>query len=95
MDLTQEELAAAIKVSSRTIQNWESGVGLSQLEKRASDLAELSDLLNDYLPRDQQAEWLRSSNEAFGDRAPIELLTAGRLRDLTIEFRRVQAGQPM
>jgi len=47
--VTQEQLAAALGLSPRTVQNRESGVGLSQIEKRVSDIAKLSDLLSDYI----------------------------------------------
>ena len=95
LGLTQEQLASALRVSPRTVQNWEAQIGLGLVEKRTADLAELIDLLNDYIPSEQQAEWLHSASEAFSGRTPLELLTAGRIRDLIIEFRRLQAGHPM
>jgi transcriptional regulator with XRE-family HTH domain len=95
LGLTQEQLATGLRLSPRTVQNWEAGVGLSQLEKRAADVAEFVDLMNDYVRREQQADWLRTPNEAFGGQTPLELLMSGRVRDAIIEFRRLQAGQPM
>jgi transcriptional regulator with XRE-family HTH domain len=93
--LTQEQLSVALKVNPRTVQNWEAGVGLSQLEKRAADIAEFVDIMNDYVRREKQNDWLRTPNEAFGGQTPLELLMAGRVRDAIVEFRRLQAGQPM
>jgi transcriptional regulator with XRE-family HTH domain len=95
LGLTQEQFATTLKVNPRTIQNWEAGVGLSQLEKRAADIAEFADILNDYISRDKQNDWLRTPNEAFGGRTPLDLLVSGRVRDAIVEFRRLQAGQPM
>jgi transcriptional regulator with XRE-family HTH domain len=92
--VTQEQLATALKVNPRTIQNWEAGVGLSQLEKRAADIAEFVDIMNDYVRREKQSEWLRAPNEAFGGETPLELLMAGSVRNAIVEFRRLQAGQP-
>lgn len=63
--------------------------------KRTHDLLELADLLNDYLPPGQHAKWMQSPTEAFGGRAPLDLLLDGKIRDVIVEFRRLQAGQPL
>ncbi len=95
LGLKQEQLGAAIKVSPRTVQNWEAGVGLSQVDKRAADVADLAEVVKDYIRPGQGARWLRTPNEALGGGTPLDLLLAGRVRDLIVEFRRLQAGQPM
>src|SRR5581483_7206955 len=41
LGLNQEQLAAALNVTTRTLQNWEAGKGTSQMYKRTRDLREL------------------------------------------------------
>jgi len=41
------------------------------------------------------ANWLRSANDAFDGRRPIDLLKDGKARDIVVEFRRLQAGEPV
>ncbi len=38
--------------------------------------------------------WLRSESDAFAGQPPIELLKEGKARDIIVEFRRLQAGEP-
>jgi hypothetical protein len=38
--------------------------------------------------------WLRSKSDAFAGERPIELLKEGKARDIIVEFRRLQAGEP-
>jgi hypothetical protein len=38
--------------------------------------------------------WLRSESNAFARQRPIELLKDGKARDIIVEFRRLQAGEP-
>ncbi|HEV2247650.1 MAG TPA: antitoxin Xre/MbcA/ParS toxin-binding domain-containing protein, partial [Terriglobia bacterium] len=61
----------------------------------AADIAEFVDLMKDYIRPERQNEWLRTANDAFGGQTPLELLIAGKVRDVIVEFRRLQAGQPM
>jgi transcriptional regulator with XRE-family HTH domain len=88
LGLTQVELASVLKLSPRTVHNWESGLGLSRLEKHAAGIARFADLLNDYIRPEQQPEWLRTVNHTFGGLTPLELLIAGRVHDIIARLRR-------
>jgi transcriptional regulator with XRE-family HTH domain len=91
--LTQTEMALALGVSIRTIQNWERG---DQAVKghRIRDLEELLSVLQDLVAHSDIAVWLRSENNAFQGRRPIDLVIEGKSRDILAEFRRLQAGDP-
>ncbi len=93
LDLTQVDVAAALDVTPRTIQNWESR--RKAYGKRFRDLRELHDLLSKYIERDQIATWMGSPNQAFQNRTPRELIREGKTRDLILEFGRLQTGEPL
>jgi transcriptional regulator with XRE-family HTH domain len=95
LGLSQEELARALNVTSRTIQNWEAQKSTSQMMKKTRDLRELLTLMDDYVAAPKERSWLSSPLEAFRGRSPIELISAGRIRDLVIEFERLREGQPV
>jgi DNA-binding XRE family transcriptional regulator len=93
LDLTQVDLAAALDVTPRTVQNWEKhGRGP---ERRYRDLKELHELLSKYIESGQVASWMDSPNEAFQNRTPRELIREGKTRDLILEFGRLQTGEPL
>lgn len=92
--LTQTELAHAFGVSLRTIQNWERS-GEPSRARAARDLEELWDALRDSVKAADIPAWLRSANDAFDGRTPIDLLKDGKARDIISEFRRLQAGEPV
>jgi len=93
LDLTQVDLAAALDVTPRTVQNWEKrGHGP---ERRYRDLKELHGLLSKYIESGQIASWMDSPNEAFQGRTPRELIREGKTRDLILEFGRLQTGEPL
>lgn len=94
-DLTQEQVAAALNVTPRTIQNWEMQIGTSQIERKTRDLREFLALVHDYVVPGKEAEWLRTTSRAFKGRRPIDLLTEGKVRDVIVEFRRLRDGQPI
>ena len=93
LDLTQVDLAAALDVTSRTVQSWEKrGHGP---ERRYRDVKELHGLLSKYIGSGQIASWMDSPNEAFQKRTPRELIREGKTRDLILEFGRLQTGEPL
>jgi transcriptional regulator with XRE-family HTH domain len=93
LDLTQVDLAAALDVTPRTVQNWESR-GRAP-ERRYRDLKELNDLLAKYIGRGEVSGWMDSPNNAFQKRTPRELIREGKTRDLILEFGRLQTGEPL
>ena len=93
LDLTQVDLAAALDVTSRTVQSWEKrGHGP---ERRYRDVKELHGLLSKYIGSGQIASWMDSPNEAFQKHTPRELIREGKTRDLILEFGRLQTGEPL
>ncbi|MDR5729394.1 MAG: helix-turn-helix domain-containing protein [Terriglobia bacterium] len=95
LGLSQAQLARALNVTARTLQNWEAGKGTSQMAKRTRDLRELLSRMNDYVVAPTEKEWLSSSLGAFAGRSPRQLITEGRIRDLVIEFDRLREGHPV
>jgi len=93
--LTQAQLAVAIGVSERTVQNWEAGRVSPQAERRLRDLIELNETVARYITPDHRQAWLISPNDAFAGDAPRDWIIEGRARDLLLEFRRMQVGEPV
>jgi len=95
LGLSQEQLASALNVTTRTLQNWEAGKGTSQMHKRTRDLRELLSRMDDYVVAPREKEWLSTPLDAFAGRTPKELISEGRMRDLVVEFDRLREGQPV
>jgi len=93
LDLTQVDVAAALDVTARTVQNWESRRKVDG--KRYRDLKELHALLSKHIGSDQIATWMGSPNQAFENRTPRELIREGKTRDLILEFAQMQTGAPL
>jgi DNA-binding transcriptional regulator YiaG len=92
--LTQTEMAHALGLSLRTIQNWERNNSAIK-GYRIRDLEELQSVLRDAVADPGLPAWLRSENEAFHGRRPVDLIIEGKSRDILAEFRRLQAGDPI
>jgi transcriptional regulator with XRE-family HTH domain len=95
LGLSQEQLANALIVTARTVQNWEASKGTSQMYKKTRDLRELLSRMDDCVVAPKEKEWLSSPLEAFAGRTPQELIADGRIRDLVVEFDRLREGQPV
>lgn len=95
LGLSQEQLASALNVTARTLQNWEAGKGTSQMHKRTRDLRELLSRMDDYVVAPKEKEWLSSPLEVFAGQTPQKLISEGRIRDLVVEFDRLREGQPV
>jgi DNA-binding transcriptional regulator YiaG len=91
--LTQTELAHSLGVSLRTVQNWERA-GVAGSPRQLLDLEELWTILKESIKGSDIPAWLRSESDAFAGQRPIELLKEGKARDIIVEFRRLQAGEP-
>jgi transcriptional regulator with XRE-family HTH domain len=91
--LTQTELAHALGISLRTVQNWERA-GVAGRARQLRDLEELWPILKGSIKGSDIPAWLRSESDAFAGQRPIELLKEGKARDIIVAFRRLQAGEP-
>ncbi len=95
LGLSQAQLASALNVTVRTLQNWEAGKGTSLMAKKTGDLRDLLSRMDDYVVAPEEKDWLASPLEAFGGRTPQQLIAEGRIRDIVIEFDRLREGQPV
>jgi DNA-binding transcriptional regulator YiaG len=95
LGLTQEQMANALNVTTRTLQNWESRVGTSQMPKKTQDLRELLGLMDDHVIAPRERAWLDTPLPAIQNRRPADLISGGKLRDLIVEFQRLREGQPV
>jgi DNA-binding XRE family transcriptional regulator len=93
LGLTQDQMASALNVTTRTLQNWERDIGTSQMGRKTRDLWELLDLMDDYVVAKEEADWLSTAHRRFGNKKPVELIVDGKLRDLIVEFQRLREGQ--
>ena len=95
LGLTQQQMASALNVTTRTLQNWERDIGTSQMERKTRDFWELLGLMDDYVVAREEKTWLITPNAAFKHNKPIGLIIEGKIRDLIVEFQRLREGQPL
>src|SRR5258708_32294299 len=86
LGLTQQQMAHALNISTRTLQNWEKKVGTSQLLRKTRDLRELVSLMDDYVVPTEAKDWLKHSLSSLRYRKPIVLINTGKLRGLIYTF---------
>jgi DNA-binding XRE family transcriptional regulator len=84
LDLTRVDVANALDVTTRTVQNWEK-YGTST-DRQTRDLRELYDLASNYIGAHQIPAWMDSPNDAFHKRTPREMIREGKTRDLILEI---------
>jgi transcriptional regulator with XRE-family HTH domain len=95
LGLTQEQMAKALNVAPRTIQNWESGIGTSQMAKKTQDLKELLQLMDEFVIAPKEQEWLQTPLPAIRNQTPAQAIVDGKMRDIIVEFLRLGEGQPV
>ena len=95
LGLTQEQLAAALKVTIQTMRNWENGQDAKRMRSKTRDLRELLSRMDDYVVASKEKAWLSAPLEALGGRSPQELITECRIRELVVEFDRLREAQPV
>jgi transcriptional regulator with XRE-family HTH domain len=93
LNLTQVDVAAALDVTPRTVQNWEKHGSGS--ERALRDFKELHGLLSKYIGVHEITAWMDSPNDALQKRTPRDLIREGKTRDLILEFGRLQTGEPL
>jgi hypothetical protein len=73
----------------RTIQNWESGVGTSQMAKKTQDLKELLHLVDEFVIAPKEHEWLQTPLPAIRNPMPVQAIIQGKTGDIIVEFLRL------
>jgi hypothetical protein len=63
--------------------------------RKLRDLQELHELLHGSIEKANIPKWMDAPSEAFRGLTPRELIRQGKTRDLILEFRRMQTGEPL
>lgn len=90
---SQRRLAELMEVSPAQVTRWRQGRGIDEANAQRVDLLELvmSSLLRLYPPATAE-RWLHGLNPHLGDRRPIDLVRAGRSRELLDALAQERAG---
>ena len=95
LGLSDGDLAAALTVSSRSLERWRVGATYPQHEGRAR-LVQLLALHDDLIAGFGDAEaartWLRTPNHYLGQLTPIEVVRAGRLDRVAAALLALESG---
>ncbi len=72
-------MAHIIGVSTRTIARWENGENIPhELDlRRIRELHRIFEKMNGVIKEEKKGEWLRTPNEALGNKTPIETMEQG------------------
>jgi DNA-binding XRE family transcriptional regulator len=95
LGLTQEQMAKALGVAPRTIQNWEQGVGLSLLGKKTEQLRRLLSLMDEFVIAPEEQTWLKQPLPALQEKTPRETIASGKLDELVRELVCLEEGMPV
>jgi uncharacterized protein (DUF2384 family) len=90
---SQARLAELLGVNPSQVTRWRRGQGVDEVNAQRVDLLELvmSSLLRLY-PEDTAQQWLLGFNPHLGGRRPIDLVRAGRARELLDAISEERAG---
>jgi uncharacterized protein (DUF2384 family) len=90
---SQRRLAEVLGVDPAQVTRWRRGQGIDEINAARVDLLELvmSNLLRLY-PAEAAERWLAGVNPHLGDRRPIDLVRAGRARELLDAISAERAG---
>lgn len=90
---SQRQLAEVLGVSPAQVTRWRRGQGIDELNARRVDLLELvmASLLRLY-PAEVAEMWLHGFNPHLKGRRPIDLIRAGRARELLDAIDQERAG---
>lgn len=90
---SQRRLAELLGVSPAQVTRWRRGRGIDELNAQRVDLLELvmSSLLRLY-PAEAAERWLGGANPHLQGRRPIDLIRAGRTRELLDAIAQERAG---
>lgn len=92
--LTQAQVATAVDVSVRTVQNWRNGERTPSgvRARRLIDLKYIVDGLREVYTPEGIEIWLHSRNRNLDSQRPIDLLASGEIDRVSDEIRRVIGG---
>lgn len=92
--LTNAELADAVGIGSRQLQNWAAGSGQpgSARLRRLLDLKYVLDLVEEVYGQDGATMWLHARNRALEGRRPLDLITDNRADEVINLLDRIADG---